>query len=87
MSEHAVNTIVAGVFVGILGVLIKYVGVMELIAGYDPETVTDEEGLADRDTSAYPRLPVSDECSDTLSEPRSEQAEVERTAQCDNPPF
>jgi len=37
-------------------------------------------GLADdRDTSAYPRLPVSDECSDTLSEPRSEQAGVERT--------
>jgi hypothetical protein len=35
--------------------------------------------VADRDTSAYPRLPVSDECSDTLSEPRSEQAGVERT--------
>ena len=33
----------------------------------------------DKDTSAYPRLPVSDECSD-LSEPRSEQAGVERTA-------
>ncbi|MFT4921750.1 MAG: hypothetical protein ACI8XM_000956 [Haloarculaceae archaeon] len=28
----------------------------------------------DRDTSAYPRLPVSDECSDALSEPRSKQA-------------
>ena len=36
--------------------------------------------LIDRDTSAYPRLPVSDECSDTLSEPRNEQAGVERTA-------
>jgi len=34
----------------------------------------------DRDTSAYPRLPVSDECSDAQSEPRSEQAGVERTA-------
>ena len=34
----------------------------------------------DKDTSAYPRLPVSDECSDTLSEPGSEQAGVERTA-------
>jgi hypothetical protein len=33
----------------------------------------------DRDTSAYPRLPVSEECSDTVSEPRSEQAGVERT--------
>ncbi|MDB2284468.1 DUF3784 domain-containing protein [Halorubrum ezzemoulense] len=47
MSEHAITTITAGVFVGILGVLIKYVGMMELIAGYDPETITDEEGLAD----------------------------------------
>ena len=34
----------------------------------------------DRDTSAYPRLPVSDECSDALSEPRNEQAGVGRTA-------
>ena len=33
----------------------------------------------DRDTSAHPRLPVSDECSDVLSEPRSEQAGVKRT--------
>ena len=33
----------------------------------------------DRDTSAYPRLPVSDECSDAQSEPRSEQAGVKRT--------
>jgi len=31
-------------------------------------------GDPDRDTSAYPRLPVSDECSDALSDPRSEQA-------------
>ena len=38
-------------------------------------------------TSAYPRLPVSKECSDTLSEPRSEQAGVERTAESVNPPF
>ena len=37
----------AGIFVGSLGILIKYVGVMELIAGYDPQKVTDEEGLAD----------------------------------------
>gem|GEM_PF-4425221 len=40
----------------------------------------------DRDTSAYPRISVSDECSDTLSEPRSEQAGVERTVHCDKPP-
>ncbi|SDX65608.1 DUF3784 domain-containing protein [Halopenitus persicus] len=47
MTEPAVTVIAAGVFVGILGVLIKYVGVMGLIAGYDPERVTDEEELAD----------------------------------------
>jgi hypothetical protein len=47
MSEHAVTAIAAGVLVGVLGILIKYVGMMELIAGYDPETVTDAEGLAD----------------------------------------
>jgi len=35
--------------------------------------------MCDRDTSAYPRLPVSEECSDKLSEPRSAQAGVERT--------
>lgn len=47
MTEHALSAIGAGIFVGILGVLIKYVGVMDLIAGYDPERVADEEGLAD----------------------------------------
>jgi hypothetical protein len=35
--------------------------------------------VSDRNTSAYPRLPVSDECSDDQSEPRSEQAGVEWT--------
>ena len=33
----------------------------------------------DTGASAYPYLPVSDECSDKLSELRSEQAEAERT--------
>jgi bacteriorhodopsin len=47
MTEHALSTIGAGIFVGILGVLIKYVGVVDLIAGYDPEKVADQEGLAD----------------------------------------
>jgi hypothetical protein len=36
-------------------------------------------GRVDRETSAYPRLLVSGECSDALSDPRSEQAGVERT--------
>jgi hypothetical protein len=47
MTQQAVTAIGAGVFVGVLGALIKYAGMMELIAGYDPETVTDPEGLAD----------------------------------------
>ena len=47
MTEHALSAIGAGIFVGLLGVLIKYVGVMDLIAGYDPEKVADEESLAD----------------------------------------
>ena len=47
MTEHALSAIGAGTFVGILGILIKYVGMMDLIAGYDPEKVADEEGLAD----------------------------------------
>ena len=34
-------------FVGALGIAIKYFGMVELIAGYDPDRVTDEEGLAD----------------------------------------
>lgn len=47
MTAHALSAIGAGISVGILGVLIKYVGVMELIAGYDSEKIADEEGLAD----------------------------------------
>jgi hypothetical protein len=41
MTEHALSAIGAGIFVGILGVLIKYVGVVDLIAGYDPEKVAE----------------------------------------------
>ncbi|GAB3665771.1 DUF3784 domain-containing protein [Halopiger thermotolerans] len=36
-----------GGFVGLLGVLIKYFGRVELIAGYDPDQVADADGLAD----------------------------------------
>ncbi|ELY48278.1 DUF3784 domain-containing protein [Natronorubrum sulfidifaciens] len=37
---------VAAGFVGLLGALIKYAGAVRLIAGYDPDRVTDEAGLA-----------------------------------------
>jgi len=48
MSVASLVTLVAAAgFVGALGVLIKYAGRVELIAGYDPDRVADEEGLAD----------------------------------------
>jgi hypothetical protein len=34
-----------GAFVGLLGALIRFYGASSLIAGYDPDRVTDEEGL------------------------------------------
>lgn len=47
MTEHALSAIGAGIFVGIPGAPIKYAGVMDLIAGYDPRKVTDGDALAD----------------------------------------
>lgn len=46
MTDHALITTGTGVFIGLLGGLITYAGMVELIAGYDPETVVDEAGLA-----------------------------------------
>lgn len=52
VKSQRVSTITASVFlltavvIGALGVLVREFGMVELIAGYDPETVTDEEGLA-----------------------------------------
>jgi hypothetical protein len=40
------SPLLAAVFIAVLGVLIKYFGMVELVAGYDPETVTDEDALA-----------------------------------------
>ena len=40
------SLLLAAGFVGSLGVLIKYFGMVRLVAGYDPDRVTDEEGLA-----------------------------------------
>jgi hypothetical protein len=46
-TETAVPLLLSAGFVGALGVLIKYFGMVDLIAGYDPESVTDDEGVAD----------------------------------------
>ncbi|WP_049925831.1 DUF3784 domain-containing protein [Halopiger goleimassiliensis] len=40
------SLLAAAAFVGLLGALVKYAGQTWLIAGYDPDRVTDEEGLA-----------------------------------------
>ena len=45
-AEHTLSAIGVAIFVGILSTLIEYVGVMDLLAGDDPETVADEEGLS-----------------------------------------
>lgn len=42
-----VSLALAAGFVAVLGVAIRYFGMVHLIAGYNPEKVTDEEGLAD----------------------------------------
>jgi len=46
MVERAILVIGGGLFVGILGILIRYASMTHLIAGYDPDRVTNEEGLA-----------------------------------------
>ncbi|WP_254829596.1 DUF3784 domain-containing protein [Haloglomus salinum] len=46
-TETAISLFLAAGFVATLGILIKYRGMLNLIAGYDPERVTDREGLAD----------------------------------------
>ncbi|WP_226007475.1 DUF3784 domain-containing protein [Natrinema salinisoli] len=46
-SGSVISLIGAAAFVGALGVLIKYFGMVRLIAGYDSDRVADEEGLAD----------------------------------------
>jgi hypothetical protein len=40
------SSLLSAVFLAVLGVLIRYFGTVELVAGYDPETVTDEDALA-----------------------------------------
>lgn len=40
------SLLLAAGFVGTFGVLIRYAGMVQLIAGYDPERVADEAGLA-----------------------------------------
>jgi hypothetical protein len=46
MEAGAFVLMVTAVFVGVLGGLIRFGGAVELVAGYDPERVSDEAGLA-----------------------------------------
>lgn len=45
-AAEGIITAATGLFVGVFGVLIRYYEMTEMIAGYDPERVTDDEGLA-----------------------------------------
>ncbi len=44
--EAAVVTVAAGIFIGLIGFLIRYRGMNMLIAGYSPEKFEDEEELS-----------------------------------------
>jgi hypothetical protein len=46
MAERALLVIGRGLFVGVLGGLIRDAGMMYLIAGYDPDQIADDKGLA-----------------------------------------
>lgn len=46
-SGSVLSLLLAAGLVGAFGVLIRYVGMVQLIAGYDPERVVDEAGLAE----------------------------------------
>ncbi len=47
VDGSVLSLLAAAGFVGALGVAIKYFGMVRLIAGYDSDRVTDEQGLAD----------------------------------------
>jgi len=46
VTASVVGLIATAGFIGALGILIKHFGMVQLIAGYDPDRVTDEEKLA-----------------------------------------
>lgn len=45
--QTLLTTVAAGAFIGILGLLIRYKGATSLIAGFDSEKISDEEGLSE----------------------------------------
>ncbi|RZV10967.1 uncharacterized protein DUF3784 [Natrinema hispanicum] len=47
VTASVVGLIATAGFIGALGILIKHFGMVQLIAGYDPDRVTDVEGLAE----------------------------------------
>jgi len=46
VTASVVGLIATAGFIGALGILIKHFEMVQLIAGYDPDRVTDVEGLA-----------------------------------------
>ncbi|WP_226042419.1 DUF3784 domain-containing protein [Natrinema sp. DC36] len=46
VTGSVVGLLASAAFTATLGILIKYFGAVRLIAGYDPNRVADEEGLA-----------------------------------------
>ena len=47
VTASVISLIATAGFIGALGILIKHFGMVQLIAGYDPDRVTDVEGLAE----------------------------------------
>ncbi|APX97963.1 DUF3784 domain-containing protein [Natronorubrum daqingense] len=45
-TVEAGSVLLVALVLAVLGVLIRYVGMVSLIGGYDPDTVSDEAGLA-----------------------------------------
>jgi len=45
-DRAVIGLLASAVFIATLGILIKYFGMVRLIAGYDPDRVADEDGLA-----------------------------------------
>jgi hypothetical protein len=59
LPESGVATIVVGVGILILGYLIKFRGWTFLLAGYDPDAITDEDAVADLAGGTIMRISIA----------------------------